>query len=416
MKKELFRKSALDKLASPERLDEGIRIISVKGWVALIGFMVLILLLVIWSFFGSIPTLVHGKGIFLPYGGLKNINTPNQGEVLKLFNLPGDRVSQGQVVAKLYLENKEDEYENLQKELDISVNKLNNMIGSYDKSSIVLQNKAKDNTQSYQKRLSLKEKNLILLKEKLQTYNVLLKSGLIAKDKILSLKAEIIQQNADIEVLKNELKLVDIDLKNGLQEYTVAIDKLELEIDKLNTRIKVLQTQIARDSEVKSSVSGVITAKYTDEGDTLNAGQKLYQIQADHEEVDVVTYFSPFQGKRIEPGMQAEVMPSTVNKYKYGHIKGAVKYISEYSLSPDAMMSKLNDQSLVAIFKKETAPLEVVVTLQKNASTPSGLAWSSGRGPDINITNGTIVDCSVVTQEQAPITLLIPYLRSLAGF
>lgn len=61
----LFRKEALEQLSSPEQLDQLIQVVNLKDWVPLasIGFLVSIILL--WSIFARIPTIVQARGLLL---------------------------------------------------------------------------------------------------------------------------------------------------------------------------------------------------------------------------------------------------------------------------------------------------------------------------------------------------------------
>jgi hypothetical protein len=63
MSERLFRKKALEKLASPDRLDQLMSITTVRGWLALLALGGLIVAIAIWGFFARIQTTVSGDGI-----------------------------------------------------------------------------------------------------------------------------------------------------------------------------------------------------------------------------------------------------------------------------------------------------------------------------------------------------------------
>ena len=60
---ELFRKSSLEKLSSPEQLDKAITVSTPVSWLALIGITAIIGAVVVWSILGSLPTIVSAQGI-----------------------------------------------------------------------------------------------------------------------------------------------------------------------------------------------------------------------------------------------------------------------------------------------------------------------------------------------------------------
>ena len=68
----LFRKAALDKLASPERLDVLVRVTSPTGWLALLTLGAVIVGVVIWGIVGSIPDRIDGQGILLRGGSIRD--------------------------------------------------------------------------------------------------------------------------------------------------------------------------------------------------------------------------------------------------------------------------------------------------------------------------------------------------------
>ena len=58
----IFRKTSLERLRSPEQLDEPLRVIGRKESVALYGLGVLAVLGLLWGFFGSMPDRGQGEG------------------------------------------------------------------------------------------------------------------------------------------------------------------------------------------------------------------------------------------------------------------------------------------------------------------------------------------------------------------
>jgi len=59
----LFRKSAQDRISSPEQLDKYIKVANPSVWVTLAAVIVFLVAITIWSFSGRIPTTVSINGI-----------------------------------------------------------------------------------------------------------------------------------------------------------------------------------------------------------------------------------------------------------------------------------------------------------------------------------------------------------------
>ena len=68
-----FRESALEKISSPEQLDEMMQITDPKEWIVLVAFLFLTITLMLWSIFGIMRDTVDGMGILVQEGGVQDV-------------------------------------------------------------------------------------------------------------------------------------------------------------------------------------------------------------------------------------------------------------------------------------------------------------------------------------------------------
>jgi hypothetical protein len=94
MTRQIFRKEALDRLASPEQLDQLMQLTSPRGWIALAGVGLLLLTALVWGLCGTVATTVEGQGFLLPAGGLTSVGAPHTGVITGVY------VEVGQTIAK----------------------------------------------------------------------------------------------------------------------------------------------------------------------------------------------------------------------------------------------------------------------------------------------------------------------------
>ena len=80
IRKRLFRKSAEARLASPEQLDQLMRITSPAGWLALLALGLLLVCAIFWGIWGSVPTKVEGSGILMKRGGVFTVSARGSGQ------------------------------------------------------------------------------------------------------------------------------------------------------------------------------------------------------------------------------------------------------------------------------------------------------------------------------------------------
>ncbi|MBD1919039.1 MULTISPECIES: hypothetical protein [Cyanophyceae] len=61
----LFRQASLERLSSPERLDELMKLVTLKAWLPLGTLGVLLGLGLLWSIVGRVPVTTHGRGLLV---------------------------------------------------------------------------------------------------------------------------------------------------------------------------------------------------------------------------------------------------------------------------------------------------------------------------------------------------------------
>ena len=71
---QIFSQEALDKLRSPEKLDEMLPITTPISWMALIAILVLLFSVVLWSIFGAFTVKADGMGLIMDSAGVLNIS------------------------------------------------------------------------------------------------------------------------------------------------------------------------------------------------------------------------------------------------------------------------------------------------------------------------------------------------------
>lgn len=95
---DLYRKSSLERISSPEQLDKVIKVTSPMSWLALIGITLIIVVTIIWSIVGTIPETITSKGIVSSLVGSNSVYTKDAGTVVSLRARAGDDVHLGDPV------------------------------------------------------------------------------------------------------------------------------------------------------------------------------------------------------------------------------------------------------------------------------------------------------------------------------
>ena len=98
---EIFSKEALDKMRSPEKLDTMMAITTPIGWMGLIGVMVMLIAVVLWSVFGSFTVKADGMGLIMDPAGVAKVSALSTGTIDELYVRSGDTVEKGQLIVHI---------------------------------------------------------------------------------------------------------------------------------------------------------------------------------------------------------------------------------------------------------------------------------------------------------------------------
>lgn len=418
----IFRQVAIERLSTPEQLDQVMRVTSPLQWLMMACVMVLVVGSLLWSVFATVPVKVPSQGILISPGGVLAVASEHGGRLTKLFVRSGDKVTAGQVVARLEQPDLRQELETAKGELAELERQRGQIVAFQGRDSKVqkalLEQKKKDLKESLRhvqdriKWLEEREKNEARLMEK----------QIIDRQRYINTKIDL---NAAYEALSkanNELKQVERD------ETTLSIGKerelldKEMAVGAATRKIEALAEKLARQSAVLSPYSGDIVEFKINEGEVVEKSAALFSLLPSRASRSVkdktgdllaVVFVPPNDGKKVRPGMAAQVAPSTVKREEYGFIRGTVKSVAEIPSTTEGMMRTLKNQALVQSLSGGGAPFEVVVELERDPDTPTGFKWSSSRGPEADVNNGTLAEAQITVRDIHLISLAIPALESL---
>jgi HlyD family secretion protein len=531
-KRQIFRDESLERLSSPEALDQLMRVISPKSILPLAAIGVITASGVAWSVLGRIPITVEGQGILIYPSKIISLQSKSTGQLSAITIKPNDLVKKGQVIGSI------DQTE-LQKQLQQQQNKLRELTDqnqasnnlqqkgiSQEKQTItqqrqnattrirelqnlspILKNKSQQSIQQQRQQIQqkivglqnlapiLKEKGRAALQQQrlslkqqiqsatnqlpiLQTRSVKLKQlysqGVITQE--VSLRAdqeyqkkqeEIAQFNTqlkDIEVKENDTEERYINNQNEITKLQAELQKLALEdtntqesylknqneiaklqaelkdidsreanqskqnfqdtttrtnqVAELQREIAKLETQIGSNSQIISQQNGRVLEVNRRPGEVVAAGGRLATIEVETPTQDLIgiTYFSIAEGKKVQPGMSIQITPQTVKRERFGGVVGKVTEVSRFPITSENVIHEIGNTELAdALSKKREGLIQVSAQLALDPKTPSGYQWSSSTGPTNKITSGTTTTVRVKIEERAPITFVLPILRSISG-
>jgi HlyD family secretion protein len=102
-KRKIFRDESLERLSSPEALDQLMKVISPKSLLPLTAFGFITITGIAWSFIGRIPVTVEGQGILIHPSNIVPLQLKSAGQLSTLTIKPNDIVKKGQVIGSILI-------------------------------------------------------------------------------------------------------------------------------------------------------------------------------------------------------------------------------------------------------------------------------------------------------------------------
>lgn len=470
MSKPIFRQESLDRLQSPEELDQLLVVVNRKAWLILLTLALICGAGIAWSIYGRIPVRVDGVGVLVNPGNVKGIQSPASGQVTAVEMRVGGNVAVGTVLALL-------DQPEIRKELDQLKNKRENTL-AFHKSAVELDTKKRflelesfekqrafiasevekstalalrvvEKETSFseeQKRNIEKTKKLTLqlnstLKKQLETIHALRLEGLSSQQLVVGAESSMADSEirlANLDVQQKELEMSalqrersQIDNQNRLADLSLDLMKLDISVQRLQQEMELTQqtrrneiteidNAIARlelklelEGQIVSDCAGTILDVSIQPGQVVGLGTRVGTVEKTDPDGKLtnLAFFSVLDGKRVSVDDVVRVTPSTVQREREGSILGSVRRVSAFPVTQESVISEVGNAEIATSLIKQGGAIEVEVELERDPNSYSGFRWTS-KGPDKHFTAGTTTSVRITIEQRAPITYLLPILRS----
>jgi HlyD family secretion protein len=196
----------------------------------------------------------------------------------------------------------------------------------------------------------------------------------------------------------------------------------------------LLQPAENRAVYVTSPYAGRVVELGVTEGSMVASGAPLLSVEQPGRSLEAILYLPSTDAKKLGPGMPVQLAPASVKREEYGLLLGHVATVSAYPATPAGMQRVLGSEELARALAANGQPVEIRVELDPNPATSSGYQWTSmlgtlahafdawlpagwvgppalASGPPIALQSGTPCLADVITDEQAPIFLVLARLH-----
>jgi len=411
-----FRAAALDRAASPEQFDHLVVITKPSDWIWAAVICLLLVAAIVWGIVGRIPTRVSGEGILISNGDrVVDAVSAAAGRLASVSVTVGDDVVKGQPIARI-----------IQTDIEQKHSEAVAVLGEKQREYAVLAARV-------QSELTVKSQNFAKLEDALNqvikattqriqflTVDVknledLLAKGYTTRKNLSDRREELTSAQQRLEDTRNQILKLGADKTDLETQRDRELRQAEFSLNEAQRQVSATEESLSQNTQVISPIEGRVVEVKISTGSVLAVGTAVVEIESEGNKLEAVIYIPPDQGKRIKPGMQVQLEPSTVKREEFGMMLGNVETVSDFPMTPQGMAAVLHNETLVTRFSHDGAPYAAKVVLEQDASTATGYSWAVGNGPNLRLTSGTLTRAEITTRYQRPLDLVIPLIRHLTG-
>jgi HlyD family secretion protein len=415
MPTEIFRKVSLDRLSSPEQIDQLLQVTTARGWVALVALCGCIVAALIWSLTSFTKTTVSASGVISRAQGVATVVSLGTGTVTDITVAEGDTIHAGQVVARVAQPPLEQKLSQAKAELAEAELARAKILAARSGGDKVRLTAMKQQIASHEQDIIHTLEQVRYAKEQVPVDDQLVAKGLITKQTAIQDKQKVASLESNVAQLRVQIAQVTA------QEVTMQNEAAQLALDHGNRINSLLRNvDLAKEalksaSDVAAPGEGRVVAIISYQGAMVGAGAPIITYESAQERLEAVAYVPADKAKGIQPGMQAHISPSGIEREEYGYMLGQVRYVGYFPATSEDVTHTFENEALARAMMSAGPVTEVIIDLVTNPSTQSGYQWSSPKGPPDSITSGAVSSVEIVTRAQHPIELVIPYLKRTLG-
>lgn len=405
----LFRPPAVEHFSEAGQFESNLQMIQYKRWLTRASLVVLIIGFLSWLIFGSLAIEAQGVGIAVNAEGLSNVETSFSGMVKNLHVQVGDHVEEGELLAILF-----------NPEIEMRLEMANNTIQSLEKRLILLKSQVEaeavaekkaisDSIEAAKFKIGVLEKEIPVLTDDVRNKEDLALRGLFDSQSLQQSKELLWNKLTDLEKTKANLSNLQFLQKKGYREEEVEALYEQL-LGALQDK-NLLKTQLKYEN-IYSPVSGTLLEWFIQPDKYISAGELIARLEIQRNEKGHQIFYGylPLEiGRKIRLNAEVEIELTTVKSQEYGAMIGNIVSVSPYAISPESLTRLINNPALIEFFlQKHEAVIEVMIEPQKDSNTFSGYRWTSGDGPPIHLTSGTLCIFKGLVEEIRPYLYFFP--------
>ena len=417
----IARSEAMSQFSSTEQLDQRLVVVRGASWLLLVLAVAFISHALIWGFLGRVPGTIDGEGIIVPRNTrpVEVMSASAYGGVVEMIVPEFEDVRAGDPIVRLNNEDLNIALANARRHLADLKDQDRQLTTSEDQ--ILVKRKASRDEQIAMSKTIIKQTNELvkMFQDEVKDIEMLVKDRLVPRSQLVSTRSSLYSSMQQVIQQQTQEAQVNIEYQSLVNTTEQSrLDRMQA-IAIAEDEVKTAETKIATSTIVHAPVSGRVLEHAVDLGSALQAGSMVTSIrpqgQSEDTPIEVIAYVPFGLGKQIKTGMAVQVSLSYAKPTRYGYIEGTVDRVGEFVAGATTEIH-LGSSDLAESMARSLGPmLEVVVKMDVDPDTPTGLSWTSGRGYPKPIDFPSLCGIRVITSEDRPIDLVVPWLKNAMG-
>jgi HlyD family secretion protein len=408
----------MDRLSSPEQLDQLMQVTDGRGWIMLTAFGIVLVSAISWGFLGSLPHDIPASGMLVKSGGVYEVVALSSGRITDVAVGVGDIVSEGQVVARMAQPELNDQLLEAKAVL-ASLRAQHQEIVAYGSQDVALQTRLLSQQRStLEESIAAADHSIKSYEETLTIQDKLAREGLLTRQTVLATRRQLDAARQQAGDSRSQLAQIAVKEQELHARHQEEVRVSQTKIAGQGRVVDELERDLKSGTEVKAQHTGRILEIITDQGAVVGKGDPILTLDLlgrTVKELEAVLYVPSIYGKQIKVGMPAYIAPSTVKREEYGLMLGRVTYVSDYPATSRGMLRVLKNDQLLRALAGGDAPYEVHADLVIDEHTASKYKWSSSQGPPLSIQSGTRATAEITVATHRPIEMVLPLVREYTG-
>ena len=412
----LFRKVALQRLASPDRVDALLGLHRPRTPWILAGTAIAALAALYWGIAGRVEHKVTGRCILISPKGVAEISAAAAGRVANLNVRIGDQIAAGQEIGRIV---RVDLFEQIEQAVArlAELERRQKEVAAYGALAGSQTRKAGTaESASIDEQVRLAAERAKAFEQRLEVERGLAAQGLITRQTTLDTEQGLAGQILERERLRDRAKQLALQSAEEDRQRIRERVSIEFQVNEARRSLEALRDMERQTAPVKSPYAGRVIEVKAHNGLSVGYGAEILQLERSAEDgasIEAAVYLPGGEGKLVAAGMPVEIIPDYVKRQEFGFLRAKVLQVSEYPASIPGMRPLVQNDNLLKELSGTRAPIFVRASLDQGAN--GSFVWSAAAFKPPAVRSGALCQAEVTVGTRRPIEMLMPALRRWLG-